>query len=158
MAASGSPAFAWRRRRDRRGRGLRGPLAPAQLPLSRTRAEQFDDLVLDAVEHLEQRWADELSGVEFAVEEVPPVDATLVLDPAQDPIPLTQLMPATGTGRAATPPRVVVYRRPLEARAADREDLADLVLDALVHEVARLLGVEPEVIDPEGHGPDDDDE
>jgi predicted Zn-dependent protease with MMP-like domain len=46
----------------------------------------------------------------------------------------------------------VLYRRPLEARAVDREDLAELVLDVIVHEVAHLLDVEPEVIDPEGHG------
>ena len=47
-----------------------------------------------------------------------------------------------------------MYRRPLEARGRDREDLADLVLDVLIHEVARLLGVTPEVVDPEGHPPD----
>jgi len=31
------------RRRDRRGRGMRGTLAPAQVPVSRTRSEIFDD-------------------------------------------------------------------------------------------------------------------
>jgi len=55
-----------RKTRDRRGRGIRGPLAPAELPLSLTRAEKFDDLVLDAVERLEQRWP-QLAAVEFAV-------------------------------------------------------------------------------------------
>src|SRR5437660_11289600 len=61
-----------RRGRDRHGRGLRGRLVPASAPLSRTRAEIFDDLVLDTVEELEQRFAKELAGVEFAVEDVPP--------------------------------------------------------------------------------------
>jgi hypothetical protein len=64
-----------RRRRDRHGRGLRGPLIPytvvlggreLRIPASQTRGERFDDLVLDAVEELEQRWASELEGVEFA--------------------------------------------------------------------------------------------
>src|SRR3712207_57962 len=63
-------------RRDRHGRGLRGRLVPAEVPLSRSRAEQFDDLVLDAVEDLERRWEKELAGVEFAVEDVPWVDHT----------------------------------------------------------------------------------
>ncbi|HVF18708.1 MAG TPA: hypothetical protein VNA14_00495, partial [Mycobacteriales bacterium] len=49
-----------RRRRDRRGRGLRGRLVPPHVPLSQTKSERFDELVLDAIEHLEQRWADEL--------------------------------------------------------------------------------------------------
>src|SRR5262245_58272391 len=61
-----------RRGRDRHGRGLRGRLVPASVPLARTRAEIFDDLVLDAVEALEKRYARELAGVEFAVEDVPP--------------------------------------------------------------------------------------
>src|SRR5690606_20746780 len=36
--------------RDRHGRGMRGRLVPASVPLARTRAEIFDDLVLDTVE------------------------------------------------------------------------------------------------------------
>jgi predicted Zn-dependent protease with MMP-like domain len=139
-----------RRRRDRRGRGLRGRLAGTEVPLNRTRAEQFDDLVLDAVEHLERRWSRELHGVEFAVEDVPPADAAV--EDGEDPVPLSRLQSAAGTGRQTTPPRIVLYRRPLEARALDSEDLGDIILDVLVHEVAHLLDVEPEVVDPEGHG------
>ena len=41
-----------RSRRDRHGRGLRGRLVPTDIPLARSRAEQFDDLVLDAVEDI----------------------------------------------------------------------------------------------------------
>src|SRR4051812_15286177 len=74
-----------RPRRDRHGRGLRGRLVPAEVPLARSRAEQFDDLVLDAVEDIERRWERELAGVEFAVEDVPWVEHTspdeVVLDP-----------------------------------------------------------------------------
>lgn len=160
-----------RRLRDRRGRGLRGRLAPAELPISRTRAERFDDVVVEAVTHLEARWADELASVEFAVEEVPPDDGDALAvgddpvpdDPAdpmdllEDPVPLSRLQPASGTGHSTTPTRIVLYRRPLEARALDGDDLVDLVLDVLVHEVARLLGVDEGVVDPEGHSPDDED-
>jgi hypothetical protein len=42
----------------------------------------------------------------------------------------------------------VVYRRPLEARAADRLDLAELVREVVVDQVARLLQVDPEDVDP----------
>ncbi|MGH3344233.1 MAG: metallopeptidase family protein [Carbonactinosporaceae bacterium] len=134
------------RRRDRRGRGLRGPLAPAQVPITRTRAERFDDLVLDAVERLEKRWGTHLVSVEFAVEEVPPVDGDA--SPGRR-VPLARLSPAAG----AVPARIVVYRRPLEARAADRSELGTLVHDVVVEEVAELLGLEPEHVDPryDGH-------
>src|SRR5207248_4156031 len=96
-------------RRDRHGRGARGPLAPSELPLVKSRGEQFDDLVLDAVEHLEKRWADELRGVEFAVEDVPPT-AGEVFGAHDGPIPLARLIPAEGGDQA----RIVIYRRPLE--------------------------------------------
>jgi predicted Zn-dependent protease with MMP-like domain len=136
-----------RRGRDRHGRGLRGRLVPASLPMSRTRAEIFDDLVLDAVESIEQRFAQELAGVEFAVEDVPPDLNVYDSDVLEDgEVPLARLLPGR-PGRHGVPPRIVLYRRPLEFRAADREDLADLVHDVIIEQVANLLGVAPEDLD-----------
>lgn len=130
------------RRRDRRGRGPRGLLMPATLPAYRTRAERFDDLVLDAVELLERRWSRQLDGTEFAVEDVPPSD------PApweHGGVPLGRYFPAD----AGLPARIVLYRRPVEARATDPHDLAELVRDVVVEQVAHMLGRSPEDIDPE---------
>lgn len=133
-----------RARRDRHGRGLRGRLVPASVPLARTRAEVFDDLVLDTVESLERRYARELAGVEFAVEEVPPDLNVYDTDVLEDgDVPLARLLPS-GPGRIDLPPRIVLYRRPLEFRAADRDDLADLVHDVIIEQVANLLGLDPE--------------
>jgi predicted Zn-dependent protease with MMP-like domain len=240
------------RRRDRHGRGLRGVLAPPDVPLHRTRAERFDDLVLQAVTRLEPRWEAHLAGVEFAVEEIPPPGG-----PIPGPVPLARLEPgsdrlltegmgwapdwpaghaeppgpaapdeagwtampgqasgsgpggpgpggpgpggprpgeagpggagdpgagpggagdpgagpgesgpggrahsASGTsagladGSAPRPPRIVVYRRPLMARADSEDDLGELVFEVIVEEFARLLGVDPTDIDP-GYPEDD---
>jgi predicted Zn-dependent protease with MMP-like domain len=133
------------RRRDRRGRGIRGPLAPQSVPLSRTRAEAFDELVLDAVEHLEPRWGSQLENVQFAVEDVPP--ATLLGRGNLEPVPLGAWFAATAT----TPAQVVIYRRPIEARSTGVEEVAELVHDVVVEEVAELLGLDPEAVDP-GYG------
>jgi predicted Zn-dependent protease with MMP-like domain len=137
------------RRRDRHGRGLRGPLLPAALPGARTRAERFDDVVLASVERLERRWADELARLEFAVEDIPPPEA---LDPGSPdgPVPLGAFFPATGGGG-----RVVIYRRPLEVRGADEPDLATLVHEVVVEQVAAALGMAPEDVDPRYHGDED---
>ncbi|KWX02343.1 metallopeptidase family protein [Carbonactinospora thermoautotrophica] len=131
-----------RPRRDRHGRGLRGPLSLHPLPIMRTRAERFDDLVLDAVEDVERRWARQLAGVEFVVEDVPPPDAVETW--AEDPVPLARLLPRRGS----SPARIVVYRRPLEARAVNRADLSDLVHEVVVEQVAEYLGLDPETVDP----------
>jgi predicted Zn-dependent protease with MMP-like domain len=96
--------------------------------------------VLDAVERLERRWRRELQDVEFAVEDVPPADGA-----AAGPVPLGRLY----RGGAGQDARIVLYRRPIEARAAGRADLAALVHDLLVEQVADLIGVEPETIDPD---------
>ena len=134
------------RRRDRHGRGMRGPLAPPGVPLYRSRAQQFGDLVLEAVARLEPRWQAELAQVEFAVQEVPDRDPP---DDVRDAVPLARLDP--GSADAADPehgPRIILYRRALLARADDEEELAELVLDVVVEEFASLLGIDPETVDP----------
>lgn len=129
---------------------------PPTVPLYRTRAQQFDDLVLDAVARLEPRWETELAGVEFAVQEVPEADE---LADDSGPLPLARVVPAAPDPQGATRPaaaaRIVVYRRPMLARAEDDEELSDLIFDVIVEEFARVLGLDPDTIDPGYHdGPD----
>lgn len=114
---------------------------PRGVPAWRSRAERFDDLVLDAVERLERRWKRQLEGVEFAVEDVPPSD------PApweHGEVPLGRFFPAQGQ----FPARIVIYRRPVESRTADEQDLAVLVHEVVVEQLAHLLGLAPEQVDP----------
>lgn len=130
-----------RSRRDRRGRGLRGPVLPESVPAHRTRAEKFDECVLFAVQRLETTWGAELDGTEFAVEDVPPSD------PApweHGGVPMGRYFPA----ESGQPGRVVIYRRPIESRSVDAGDLIDLVRDVVVEQVAHLLARSPEEIDP----------
>jgi len=128
------------------------------VPVSQTRGQRFDDLVLDAVENLEHRWAQQLEGVEFAVEDVPAIpllpgtrygEDVIADETAGGSVPLGRLLPA-GVDEQGQPtaPRVVVYRRPLEARAVDHLDLAHLVHDVVVDQVARLLHLDPDQVDP----------
>lgn len=146
------PGSTKRVRRDRHGRGLRGPLYPASLPAAASRAEKFDALVLDAFEPIEVRWRDQLTDLDVAVDDVPEIgdtDRAPAEGVLQDgPVLLARLVPP-GVDRAGLPTRarIVLYRRPLEARAKDPGDLADLVHEVLVEQVAGYLGVDPEAID-----------
>ena len=45
----------------------------------------------------------------------------------------------------------MLFRRPLLARAEDEDELSELIFDVVVEELAEILGVDPEVIDP-GYG------
>ncbi|MET0740856.1 MAG: metallopeptidase family protein [Candidatus Nanopelagicales bacterium] len=112
----------------------------------RSRAEQFDDLVLDSVERLDEHLGGRLDGVEFVVDEVPPDPRTLPADGAwvDDPVPLGHSFRATSDANG----RVVVYRRPVEARADGRTDLAALIHVVVVQQVSELFGIPPEEVDP----------
>ena len=128
---------------------------PASLPAASSRAERFDQLVLDALEPIEGRWRDQLTKLDVAVDDVPEVRSTNPTAQADGvlhdgAIPLSRLVPA-GVDRTGLPTRarIVLYRRPLEARAKDPGELADLVHDVLVEQIAGYLGVEPDVIEGE---------
>ncbi len=138
------------RARDRRGRGVRGPLAPPAVPLRRSPGERFDDLVLDAVDELHEHWAPELAGVEFAVEDVPPpglddLSEDVLLDRG---VPLGRLHRHGVEGIAA--PLIVVFRRPIENRALEALDRPDLVFMVVAELAALYLGRDVEEIDPPG--------
>jgi hypothetical protein len=121
---------------------MRGPIAPPQVPLAASRAEVFADLVQDSVDRLERHWP-QLADIDFLVLEVPTADA-----PAgrwnDEAVPLGDTFPARDGHRA----RVVVYRRPVEIRTKGRDERAALVHDVVVEQVAELLGLTPETVDP----------
>jgi predicted Zn-dependent protease with MMP-like domain len=155
MAVTRSARSRLRRRRDRRGRGIRGPLFPATLPAARSRSERFDAIVLDALEPIDKRWHTELDRLDVAVDDVPEVtdcDPTTVTwgsDVVEaGNVPLARLVPAGVDGAGLpTRARIVLYRRPLETRAQDDVELSDLVHEVLVEQVANYLGVDPDTID-----------
>jgi predicted Zn-dependent protease with MMP-like domain len=128
---------------------------PPSTPASRTRAEKFDAMVLEALEPIEMRWGSELADLDLAVDEVPEVHQTSPDDVvwgqgvlADVGVPLAQLVPA-GVDPEGMPSRarIVIYRRPLEARARDGADLADLLHEVLVEQVAEYLNIEPDAVD-----------
>ncbi|MFF7748948.1 metallopeptidase family protein [Streptomyces sp. NPDC007971] len=131
------------RRRDRHGRGMRGPIAPPQVPLAASRAEVFADLVQDSVERLERRWP-QLADIDFLVLEVPRLEGPAAEAWSDEAVPLGGVI-AAREGRRA---RVVVYRRPVEIRTKGRDERAALVHEVVVEQVAELLGLTPETVDP----------
>ena len=106
-----------------------------------SRRDEFDDFVLDAAARLEATCGRAFPAVEFAVEDVP-----------RGPGPVG---PPRGAARPALPGDGRRARlassstaRPVETRVTDRRDVAALVADIVTEQVAGLLGVSPEELDP----------
>jgi len=136
------------RRRDRHGRGIRGPLLAPTLPAWRTRSEKFDQLVASTAARL-VRGNPSLTGVEFGIEEIPPSNPSPWEHAS---VVVGRYFPADRTSGVAA--RIVVYRRPLLTRAQDASELAELVRMVLAEQAAEMLGVRPDQVDPDY--PDED--
>ena len=125
---------------------MRGPAygegAPAgRVPAHRTGRERFDQIAMDVMNDVESRWTEQLAPVELAVEDIPVLPHTWVAPR----VPLASLVPGT----AVTPPRLVLFRRPLEHRAESSADLEALVLTVVVEQLADFLGVPAEDVHPD---------
>jgi len=137
MTGEATPAPRRAVRRDRRGRGIRGRLLPEGLPAARTRAEQFDDLVADAVLRVHRRLGDRLGDLVVVVDDVPRAGT--------EDVALHRAEPADATHG----PRLVVHRRPIESRTGGLRSREDLVLEVVVDGIADLLGLPVDAVDPD---------
>lgn len=133
------------RRRDRRGRGRRWDLIPPHLPGHRTRRERFDDTVTDAAASLIERFPRRLAHLRVVVEEVPPADPAPWED---DSVLLGRALPST----REHPPRIILYRLPIQTRCSTEQDLDLLVRQVLSEQVGSMLAIAPEDVDPEAWG------
>ena len=141
---------------DRHARWRRRLPDPRRRPDTGHRAlssASFDRLVDDALASLPAPLLAELDNIEVTVEDVPPADA---LEDGQEVVllGLYQGVPRTarGWGDPQLPDRVTIFRRPLELRARSRRDLAALVRETVVHEIAHHFGIDDDRLDELGWG------
>lgn len=130
------------RRRNRHGRGFRGELLPAHLAGSRTRAERFDEWVMESAQRLERLWGEDIQSYQFVVQEIPDGLEELVRQGGSVPLA------ASAPGKGPKPPVITVYRRPVESTARGLVPVSELIHDVVVEQLASLKGMEPESIDP----------
>lgn len=143
-------------RRERHGRGLRGPLAlpnpltgdPVPLRRSPHRAEYFTSCVSAALARVSATCPRALEGIDIGVEDVPVVAGPW----SRDRVPLAA---AIGP-EPPKPGQVVLYRRPLELRARSRKGLRILVFRTLVEQLHAVTAIPMEELDPEGWASNDD--
>lgn len=138
------------RRRERHGRGLRGPMAApnpitgAPLPLKqRPRgADYFAQCLGASIARTAAACPRAVVGIDIGFEEVP----GNLTGWHSERVPLAAAVPA----QAGQNGQVVLFRRPLEHRAHSRADLRRVVHRALVEQLSALTGIGVDELDPSG--------
>ncbi len=127
------------RRRDRHGRGIRGPLASPNpltgrpVPLARpSRVAFFNVCVTSAMADIAAVAPDALQDVIVGVEDVPHLNVAW----SGDRVPLSAALEPC-RGRKA---QIVIFERPLEHRAVSRSQLRALVHQTIVEQLSALTG------------------
>ncbi|MDO5728161.1 MAG: metallopeptidase family protein [Actinomycetaceae bacterium] len=135
------------RRRDRHGRGSRGPLFPPGMPARLTWRESFEQLVAFNAQEIVARHPD-LARIEIAVDEVAPSNPA-----SWEPHALVLCRSFPENRFAGLKPRIVLYRLPIHARAGRASlrngptPLHNLIRMLLIEGYAELSGMLPEDID-----------
>ena len=124
----------------------------------RVSGEEFDGMVLDAIEQLalEFRQRLEFENVDIVVEPEPTLVqlAELGLDPDETLFGLSEgVSLADGGFHAATlPSKITIFQRPIEESVDDLEELEDEVLRTVWHEVGHFLGFDEDEVANMGLG------
>lgn len=92
-----------------------------------------------------ERFPRRLAHLRVVVEEVPPADPAPWEDAS---VLLGRALPST----REQPPRVILYRLPIQTRCASAQDLELLVRQVLSEQVGSMLSIAPEDVDPEAWG------
>lgn len=110
--------------------------------------EEFEELVLDAIQELPQELLSRLSNVAIVVQQWPTREQ---LDDAglegrgdllglYEGIPLTQ----RESYNLALPDKITIFQGPLEAICSTRDDIAREVKETVAHEIAHHFGIDDE--------------
>lgn len=110
-----------------------------------TRRDRFDEIVRDVAEEVDLILEPRGLVVEYAT-----MDHPIDLGPAWAPeVPLARTVAATRT----SPPRIIVFRRPIESRVCALDPLDSLIRSAICAEVGTLFALPPdELLGPDPHG------
>ncbi len=140
---------------DRHARHRRADSDPRRRPVDGFRAtsrDRFERLVGQAVDALPPQLLGYLDNVQITVEDVPPEDPAghgeEILLGLYEGVPRTE----RGFGDGMLPDRITLYRRPLEARARNQQELAEVVRDTVIHEIAHHFGIDDDHLDELGWG------
>ena len=110
--------------------------------------EEFEKIVIAELDELPDEMVDGLENLVFVTEDRP-ADGSLDLLGLYEGVALTE---RDRYGFGELPDRIVLYREPLLAVAADLDELRDEIHITLVHEIAHYYGIDDDELHRLGWG------
>lgn len=129
------------RRRDRHGRGMRGPLVGPRSPAFRSRAQKFDDVLAVELAAFHEHLGPRLDRFDVAVLDVPAADPA----PWEDGVPLARFLPFERPSKIYG--RLVFYRMPLEMAMLAEDDPRGFIHEVMVGQIATAMEMDPRDVD-----------
>lgn len=110
--------------------------------------EEFEELVLDAIQELPQELLSRLSNVAIVVQQWPTREQLddAGLESRGDLLGLYEGIPLTHreSYNLALPDKITIFQGPLEAICRTRDDIAREVKETVAHEIAHHFGIDDE--------------
>jgi len=113
-------------------------------------AEQFDELVAEALDSIPGELADKINNCVILVEEEPPADEPDLLG-LYEGVPLTERGDFY-SGELPLPDRILIFRAPTLERCRSVEEVVTEVRITVVHEIAHHFGIDDERLHELGYG------
>jgi predicted Zn-dependent protease with MMP-like domain len=109
--------------------------------------DMFESLVADALDDLPERFRDALDNIEVLVEDFPDpytlrmarIGSRYGLLGFYHGVPLTERTTHYGM---ISPDRISIYRKPIEAQSNSMEELREMVVRVVRHEIAHYFGID----------------
>jgi predicted Zn-dependent protease with MMP-like domain len=115
-------------------------------------AQDFYDLVAEAIDSLPEAFAARMENVEIVVEDEPPREMLARLPRGTTLFGLYHGIPLTerGTYGNVLPDKISIYRGPITRMARSSKDIRRQVRTTVIHEIAHHFGISDERLDELG--------
>ncbi|MGC9599545.1 MAG: metallopeptidase family protein [Minisyncoccia bacterium] len=109
--------------------------------------DEFEKLIQEGICAIPEKFLRKLANVSIVIgdEPTPAQRKKLNLPPGSTLLGLYEGVPqvSRGANYSAVPPdKITIFQRPIEAGAADREDMKKIVRDVVWHEIAHHFGMD----------------
>ena len=108
--------------------------------------EEFEGLVVEAINSLPEKFKEKMENIAIAIEDLPSQELLIEMK-IKSPYGLLGLyrgVPYPGRGiwyRNVLPDKIIIFKKPIEVRCRNKEDIKESVRRVVIHEIGHYFGL-----------------